>query len=148
MIIIGLFISFFASIFWGLFYLFIKEKKETCPEEFSDAIVVGYGDSGKYTDLIVRFYLDENSISIETDIVDRFDFPVGSTVPISFHRNKLGKRSNLFQDSDMMNGMVHINTPKYIESRRKSSKKINIIFALIATSLTIASFTFIMFGLL
>lgn len=147
MIIAGMFLLFFAIIFWAVLYLFMKEKKNKFPKEFCNATVVGYGDSGRYTDLIVRFILDGESVSVETDIVDRFDFPIGTEVRISFHRDNLGKRLTLFEGSDKMNGLVHIETPKYIESRRKSLMKIKIIFAFIAISLTIVSIIFIIMGL-
>lgn len=147
MIIAGLFILFFAIIFWGLFYLFMKEKKEKFPEEFRNAVVVGYGDSGRYTDLIVRFSLDGESVSIETDIVDRFDFPIGSEARISFHRDDLGKRLTLFGDSDKMNGLVFIDTPKYRESRKKNMRNIKLLFAIIAICLTAVSIIFIILGL-
>ncbi|WP_312370268.1 hypothetical protein [Lachnoclostridium sp.] len=147
MIIAGLSILFFASIFWGLLYLVMKGKKNKYPEEFCNANVLGYGDAARYTDLIVHFFLDGESITVDTDVVDRFDFPVGSEVRISFHRDNLGKRLTLFGDSDKRSGFVRIATPKYIESRRKDLRNTKLLFAVIAISLTAVSIIFITLGL-
>jgi hypothetical protein len=152
MIVAGLCIMFFAGVWWCLFYLLVRGRTMASPEEYRNAVVVGYGDAGRYTDLIVKFQLDENMVMADTDVVDIFDFPVGCEVKISLYRENLGRKLPALlgtdDNVDKMSGFVRIDTPKYLESRRKHLVKSKILFGSIAMILSITSLTFIVMGVL
>jgi hypothetical protein len=118
-----------------------KDKDKNREIVYTEGIVVGYEDGGRYTGLTVRFHWNGTSVRCDTARVNRFDFPEGTKVNIYYYPDIM-RRSRCSND-DYILGVIHINDPKYIKKNENFVRNLKIFLMVLApflTLLTIASF--------
>lgn len=141
MLVVAIIMFVIAIVFWFITSIFLTMNKNES-RIYSEATVVGYLDAGRDSELKVKLKLNGEEIMSKTDMVESSDFPIGSKIRVSYNSSMVNQRR--LGASDLIQGIVLIETPKYQKRRKRDQRKFTLLFGFISTIVTIFGVIFLL----